>query len=939
MQANLQQKPNDLFIWSVERCPSFSKNLVANNQNSWKFVPKIDNLYINIADLIRFLFSKFKFANVKELNLNLVHKIKEIFSITQPKKGVFLAMDGVKPAAFTIKEKDLLFQLGDYSGNYISLNHLLPGSQNIKSVREQLDVVVNQFFFGEENYQFRDELKVVFSDFSVPGDASYKIGQFIQKQRAQDGFEEEMYHCIVDTSFEGFVNCLATHQKNMFNLSFKAINTSQYKCIKCKRNGHFYNQCLGSDDSNFSLEFNSPDYQLYDFFEFRKFEFGYINFPEYNEERIIDDLIFIFNFHGGVILPELNFPSIQEGGLDIMIYIYKRSLPHLGYITLNGQILKQKAGLYLREVGNIEDIVIKNCVREHQVDKFKNPQHIKNWKEYIKNLKQNIGEEYRKDKEDELVNIEGDEDDEVISQQDQIKQIIQRNLADIAQQTGRTVEEVRESELGENEKAKLEQDEPVSKSDNSMRNYLNLDKIKSSQFSCIDEGYQNYEDILIDFSKYTERFYEGISFNDIFSKPEQEDISSQETWQKVTDVEKKLQEVGEKDYRKSFYLQKFKIQAEDFSRHIKNLQENYLAAIQWSLSYFFKGYVSWNWCYEYNYAPFISDLHPNYEKIEILFNLGQPIKILEYQLIMTHPSQSSSLPLVYQHFFIDSEIVDMWPYQYSSDFNWNYTKTVTIIPPFDVDRLQAITSRYELLLNDEQYLSNRFGKEVFYSRRRYLQEYKDQYREVLNNKKDALSGELIYYPQNNKEEKAHKYFYIEPALGQYKTIKQPNQKSDQVAQIETEEQKEQKEEVKEQRKALFNYDQAEILDQILYRNNPIIQHIERALISEIDKAEQYNKGLINQQIPPQIAQNNNFQKNPKKHGPPQFANSHQKNPNSMQKIHQQQYPQQQQHYPYSYQQGYQGGVPNNNGYQQQQGRYNNPKQGYYGQEPYKKQRY
>lgn len=55
----------------------------------------------------------------------------------------------------------------------------------------------------------------------------------------------------------------------------------------------------------------------------------------------------------------------------------------------------------------------------------------------------------------------------------------------------------------------------------------------------------------------------------------------------MSENEKKLKLVGEKDYRMSFYTSKFKIENSDVSQHLINIQENYLAAVHWSYAYFF----------------------------------------------------------------------------------------------------------------------------------------------------------------------------------------------------------------------------------------------------------------------------------------------------------------------------------------------------------------
>ncbi len=51
---------------------------------------------------------------------------------------------------------------------------------------------------------------------------------------------------------------------------------------------------------------------------------------QWDLERIIDDWIFMFFFVGNDFLPHLPSLSIHEGGLEMLMSIYKRVLPSLG---------------------------------------------------------------------------------------------------------------------------------------------------------------------------------------------------------------------------------------------------------------------------------------------------------------------------------------------------------------------------------------------------------------------------------------------------------------------------------------------------------------------------------------------------------------------------------------------------------------------------------
>ena len=57
-------------------------------------------------------------------------------------------------------------------------------------------------------------------------------------------------------------------------------------------------------------------------------------------------------------------------------------------------------------------------------------------------------------------------------------------------------------------------------------------------------------------------------------------------------------------YEKKFYIN---IEENSGKKELNKIITNYLEGLQWNLFYF-KGYLSWNWNYIYNYCPLISDI-------------------------------------------------------------------------------------------------------------------------------------------------------------------------------------------------------------------------------------------------------------------------------------------------------------------------------------------
>lgn len=64
--------------------------------------------------------------------------------------------------------------------------------------------------------------------------------------------------------------------------------------------------------------------------EYRDLDLGF----EYSLERVVDDFNFMAFFVGNDFLPHIPTLSIREGGIDALMYMYKRNLKKMGgYMT------------------------------------------------------------------------------------------------------------------------------------------------------------------------------------------------------------------------------------------------------------------------------------------------------------------------------------------------------------------------------------------------------------------------------------------------------------------------------------------------------------------------------------------------------------------------------------------------------------------------------
>ena len=81
----------------------------------------------------------------------------------------------------------------------------------------------------------------------------------------------------------------------------------------------------------------------------------------YKLERVIDDFALLATLMGNKTVPQLPFLNYEDFGLDCLLYLYKRVLPFLeGYITENGDIDTARFAVIFKDLGFLEEIMVKN---------------------------------------------------------------------------------------------------------------------------------------------------------------------------------------------------------------------------------------------------------------------------------------------------------------------------------------------------------------------------------------------------------------------------------------------------------------------------------------------------------------------------------------------------------------------------------------------------
>lgn len=145
--------------------------------------------------------------------------------------------------------------------------------------------------------------------------------------------------------------------------------------------------------------------------------------------------------------------------------------------------------------------------------------------------------------------------------------------------------------------------------------------------------------------------------------------------------------------------------------------ECYITALQWTLSYYYRGVCSWGWYYPHHYAPYISDIQ-NFKGLNIKLDMGRPFLPFQ-QLLAVLPAHSKEhLPSAYHNLMTQSNspVIDYYPLDFETDLNGKKQdwEAVVLIPFIDETRLISAMGECEADLSEGERARNIHGPMLQY---------------------------------------------------------------------------------------------------------------------------------------------------------------------------------------------------------------------------------
>ena len=693
--------------------------IIMNNIGVDERMPSIDNLYFDMNGIIHPCAhpeDRDPPSSLAEMFNCIFDYCDKLIRIVKPKKLIYMAIDGVAPrakmnqqrsrrfrAAIDAQQKErisakiesewrnkgLLSDFLDEKKNKkfkFDSNCITPGTDFL----DQCSIAMRTYIKSRlNNDPLWENLNVVFSDASVPGEGEHKILDFIRTQRTYPNYDPNTYHCIYGADADLIMLSLIMHEPH-FCVIRESLNDKYYLvCQHCGRHGHGSEEC-DSVTGKFNRskatneEISRHNKEQIDEIEFSLLKVGilreYLELEfkelldlEYDFERIIDDFVFLCFLVGNDFLPNMPSLKIREGAIDALIYLYKKLLPNMkDYLTNGaGQLNLNICEQLFQKLSLVEDKFFKKEIESKMSDE-----------RYRKNNPVLFGK-YQKVKILEVFRSIPNTNNNSNNDNNKVKNKSKNKSKLIKKDKGNN-DEIDLVDIVGNITS-IEKDEKLKED-------FNLEELKK-------HGQDKYAQII------KEEIYE-------------------ENNKKVDEYEDTIK-FGEKDWKDRYYRQKFHVSPnvndKAFNELKQKIKQYYIEGLCWVFEYYYNGCISWSWFYPFHYAPFASDLI-NLNDLKINFDLNEPFYAFEQLLSVLPPYSADALPECFRKLMRDplSPIADFYPSNVKLDINnqpyaW---MGVNLLPFIDADRIKNVVQKIlnKNLLNEKEKKLNQRGNNILISK-------------------------------------------------------------------------------------------------------------------------------------------------------------------------------------------------------------------------------
>tara|TARA_Y100000590_G_scaffold470626_1_gene667069 strand:+ start:154 stop:1875 length:1722 start_codon:yes stop_codon:yes gene_type:complete len=355
------------FLWLTKNYKKerfvFKKSSLSQDDPLLAKVKNIDYFLIDTNCMLhpvcfRILAENPKITDINKLQRKMftacIEYLEKIIFLAEPKKGVYIAIDGVAPVAKikqqrsrrfkSIHDRDLYNNIRKKHGKEIPFfwtnSCITPGTTFMR----QLNQIIIEW---SKEFSKKHKLEIIYSSCYTPSEGEHKLLQYIYKNKNYTymtyGLDADLIFLTLATGLEDIYLLRESDQINRKSSGFSIVSLS------VMRNA-IYNSFLTELEGN--KEYSDENIVL-------------------DKENIIRDFIFICYLMGNDFLPHLPSLDIYDNAIDTLIMKYMECHYELREYIVNGNDINWKFfKMLIEELYLIEEETLINAYSSKKKHKF-----------------------------------------------------------------------------------------------------------------------------------------------------------------------------------------------------------------------------------------------------------------------------------------------------------------------------------------------------------------------------------------------------------------------------------------------------------------------------------------------------------------------------------------------------------------------------------------